>query len=359
MYHISSKISVESTIRILDQLKRWSPQRILLVSSPSVVRIPVVQELVVELKKAYSLDIHDSVKPDAPIESLDRLCSDSDKPDLIIAIGGGSVLDSSKALSVAWQGSTIRELFYKNKGIGDTKIPVLAVPSTAGSGAELSYGAILFDEAEKFKGGLRGPILQPDHVCIDLAVYRAAPVRLIAECGFDCLTHAIETYLSTKSTPMVRYQSTMAVQTVLAHLEKACKGDDHSLEQMALASALMGINLAMSSTCLPHRLQYVLGPFTETSHAQGLIMLYRGWLPLISKTDAFAALAKGLGAGQDELVKKIEALKKILDIDYRAGDFGLKETDINTLLEGVVGILDADPCYESAETLKQIMKGSL
>jgi len=359
MYHIASKISVESARGILSSLDQWSPKEILLISSPSVVRISVVQELIIGLKKAHTLHVHDTVKPDAPLEPLDQLCGEIDKPDLIIAIGGGSVLDSAKALSVAWMGSSILDLFYKKSSIGSIKIPVIAVPSTAGSGAELSYGAILYDQKRKFKGGLRGSLLQPDQVVIDLSVYKAAPARLIAECGFDCLTHAIETYLSTKSTPMVRYQSSMAVMTVLAHLEQACSGSDGSMEQMALASSLMGVNLALSSTCLPHRLQYVLGPFTGTSHAQGLIMLYRGWLPLISKTPAFSELAHSVGEDVDGFTDKIVDLKRKLEIDYRSSDFGLKEEDIDTLVGEVTGVLDVDPCYHSSETLKEIMKGSL
>jgi alcohol dehydrogenase class IV len=145
----------------------------------------------------------------------------------------------------------------------------------------------------------------------------------------------------------------------LNHLEKAVAKDVSDLEQMAIASAMMGINLALSSTCLPHRLQYALGPHTKTSHAQGLIMLYRGWLPLISKTREFDMLESALGFCRGELVSRIEELKQRLEIDYRASDFGLTASDIPLLLDKVEGIFDADPCYVSKQTLENIMKGSL
>lgn len=344
---------------VASRLSSHSTKHILMLSSPTVGKTQPVQALISELELKHRLTLFSAIEPNAPVAALDHLVADVEKPDMIIAVGGGSVIDSAKALSVGWQGSTITDLFYKISNIGEGKVPVIAVPTTAGSGAELSYGAILFDATNNYKGGLRSPLLQPDEVVLDIDIYKEAPSRLIAETGFDCMTHAIETYLSSKSTPMVRYQSVAAIRVVLNHLEQAVGKSLVDLEQMAIASSLMGINLALSSTCLPHRLQYVLGPHTGTSHAQGLIMLYRGWLPLVAKTDAFNRLESALGFKPGEFTVQIDELKQKLGIDYRAKDYGLIESDIPELLEKVEGIFDADPCYVSKQTLEEIMKGSL
>lgn len=359
MYSIQPKVTAGPIAGIISGIDRQVGKNVLLLSSPSVIRISTVQALLSGLEKEFALTVFSEIEPNAPVGTLDCLVHENDKPDLIIAIGGGSVIDSAKALSVGWQGKSISDLFYKKADIGTEKIEVIAVPTTAGSGAELSYGAILFDKTNNYKGGLRSPLLQPDQVFIDVDLYKEAPIHLIAETGFDCMTHAIETYLSKKSTPLVRYQSVAAINATLTHLEEAVAKNIWALEQMAIASAMMGINLALSSTCLPHRLQYVLGPHTRTSHAQGLIMLYRGWLPLVSKTSEFRMLELALGLRQGELVARIGALKQQLDIDYRAGDFGLTEAEIPSLLDKVDGILDVDPCYSSKQTLENIMKGSL
>lgn len=334
-------------------------KQILILTSPSVARIESVAAFCDALSSMTSVTVFDKIRPDAPVHDLDELISTTTRPDLIVGIGGGSVLDSSKALSVGWQGATIDDLFYKRKETPQTKILTYAVPTTAGTGAELSYGAILYDEAKSFKSGLRGKIIQPDKVFLDVDLYLQAPSKLIAEVGFDCLTHAVETYLSTASSPMVRYQSVAAIHIVLAHLTPAVAKQRASVEQMAMAACLMGINLAMSTTCLPHRIQYAIGPMTKTSHAQGLIMLYRGWLPVISLNSSFENLCWDLGITSETLISKINNLKTQNKIDYRLGDFGMSEKDVDNISKQVTGNLANDPSYQSIETIKKIILDSL
>jgi alcohol dehydrogenase class IV len=358
-YKITSGINVKPVIEVVAEVLAMKPNRIMLVSSPTVSKLIEIQELISDLRRHVGVDLFDEIKPDAPLSLIEKAYRQFDKPDIIIGIGGGSVIDSAKALSICWNSLEIRDLFYKRAEMPDTKIPVIAVPTTAGTGAELSFGAILYDDDLGFKGGIRGSILQPQSVFIDVALYKHAPIKLIAETGFDCLTHAIETHLSNKACPMVRYQSVAAINTVFAHLRSAVEGSEDSLREMAMASCLMGINLAFSTTCLPHRLQYVLGPIMESSHAAGLIALYRGWLPKISGTGAFAQLAEKLGTDANTLQAMINELKVTLNIDYRAGDLGLTPENIGSLVENVSGILDSDPCYQSKATLTKILENSL
>lgn len=332
---------------------------VLVVSSTTVAKNEKIKTFIQNISEKYHVDVFTEIKPDAPIDILDALVSNITKPDVIVAIGGGSVIDSAKALSVAWNQASILDLFYKKAEIGDTKIPTIAVPTTAGTGAELSFGAILYDKANKFKSGLRGSILRPNLAFIDVDLYATAPPKLIAEVGFDCLTHAIETYLSTASTPMVRYQSVAAIQTVFQNLVAAYKGDRGALEKVAIAAALMGINLAESTTCLPHRIQYALGPKTDTSHAQGLIMLYKGWLNSIDSTSAFAELASDLDLTISELKSKIQHLKTLLNIDYSLSDYGVTEESIFEIANDVTGNMANDPCFKSKETIITILRNSL
>jgi len=218
----------------------------------------------------------------------------------------------------------------------------------------------LEDTEKKIKGGIRGEIVQPDQVLIDIELYVMAPKKLKAEVGFDCLTHAIETYLSKKASPVVRYQSIAAIRTILNHLEDATiRASKKSLEKVALASMMMGINLAKSSTCLPHRIQYIIGPKTDTSHAQGLIMLYRGWLPIIKETAGFVELSHDLGTSVQELINQIEHLKNKLDINYRLSDYGIDPKNARKLAEEVTGTVELDPCYNGQQTIESIIEGSI
>jgi alcohol dehydrogenase class IV len=137
--------------------------------------------------------------------------------------------------------------------------------------------------------------------------------------------------------------------------------DIDAVKKMAIASMMMGFNLAFSSTCMPHRLQYVIGPLTNTSHAEGLVALYKGWIQFISKNESgsFTGLAKDLNMSTSELKNKIELLKKNLDIDYSLTDFGLNSNDVEDIVRKASGNLSADPYYKDLNSVHEFIKLSL
>jgi alcohol dehydrogenase class IV len=359
-YKFTTGIIFDSLQKLIEKLEHLKVKNLLIISSPTVMAIPKVKTLCEAVSKIYRLSIYSDVRPDAPIGYLDRIINESSKPDVIVGIGGGSVIDSCKALSMGWQDRTIAELFYKVKTLPKTNIPVFAVPTTAGTGAELSYGAILYDPHTKKKDGIRGSILQPTLALIDIELYTYAPQHLKAEVGFDCLTHAIETYVSVASSELVKYQSVAAINVILQHLYDATQGSTHALGKVALAAALMGQNLALSSTCLPHRIQYSLGPKTRTSHAKGLIALYKGWLYEIESTEVFNNLSSDLGYQNTfQFITAINDLKTKLHINYTLSDFGVTETELGIISDDVTGNLQNDPCYESKQTILNILYKSI
>tara|TARA_R110002167_G_scaffold206691_18_gene410802 strand:- start:8720 stop:9817 length:1098 start_codon:yes stop_codon:yes gene_type:complete len=317
-----------------------------------------------KLSATKNLHIFDHIRPDAPFDDLDRVIEEvgAVKLEAIIAIGGGSIIDAAKALSISFSGTDYKEVFYQKADVPKSKIKVLAIPTTAGTGAELSFGAILYDKQNGVKGGVRGEIVQPNFVLIDAKLHNGCPTKLKAEVGFDCLTHAVETYISKKSNAVVRLQSVSCIQNVFDHLVPACKANSlYDMEKVAISSALMGINLAYSSTCLPHRMQYVIGPITGTSHAQGLIALYKGWIKNLVENDVkeFSDLAKDLGMDKDQLYKRIALLKTDLGIDYTISDLGIKESQIEEVAKRVTGNVQADPSYQDFNTIVNILKYSL
>lgn len=359
-YFIKPKISVESmTAEAL--LAFGLGKEVLVLVSNTVASTFNLDLLFNKISEHRNLYIYNHIGPDAPFKDLDRIINDQEerKLDLILAIGGGSVIDAAKALSVSFEGINYKDIFYGKAPMPSTKIKVLAVPTTAGTGAELSFGAILYDNENFIKGGIRGEIVQPDYVLIDAKLHNSGPFKLKAEVGFDCLTHAVETYISRKSNALVKIQSVGCIQNIFAHLIPACKTNNlANMEKIAISSALMGINLAYSSTCLPHRIQYVLGPMTGTSHAMGLIALYKGWLGYLMKEDnkELNELAIDLGMDKFEFCEKIDLLKQELFISYSLADLGIKEEQIQEIAGNVTGALDADPSYRNIDTIIEILK---
>ena len=135
----------------------------------------------------------------------------------------------------------------------------------------------------------------------------------------------------------------------------------NALKNMAIASSMMGVNLAYSSTCLPHRIQYIIGPLTNTSHAQGLIALYKGWIKLIAENKSKSGLNNleyDLGRGVN-LVDKIHKLKEDLNINYSISTLGVNESQIEHIAEKTNGSVQNDPIYKSNETIIKILKESI
>ena len=312
-----------------------------------------------------SCQVVTDVEPDLPFSYIKNLYgSIKTFPDVIIAIGGGSVMDLGKALSVAKDFSVLEDLFKKKSIHYEKHAQLFTAPTTFGTGAETSFGSILYDDLNGIKDGLRSKVIQSNTVLIDPQLYLSAPPKLMAESGFDCLTHAIETYLSKATNEIVKYQSVTAIKIVFDNLEDAVfTKDESAINKMAIASMMMGVNLAYSSTCLPHRIQYVIGPMTKTSHAQGLSMLYQGWLKLIreqvNERNEIQNLLKDLKMSFSVFEDKILSLREELEIDYSLTNFGINEEDIDAIASSVIGNLANDPFYKDVNSIRLLLRGAL
>ena len=335
--------------------------KVLILTSKSLNKAHRIQEIF----GTESCQVVTDVEPELPFSYIENLYSSIETfPNTIIAIGGGSVMDLGKALSVAKDFSILKDFFEKKRTNYEKHAQLISVPTTFGTGAETSFGSILYDDVNGIKDGLRSREIQSKTVIIDPQLYLSAPSKLMAESGFDCLTHAIETYLSKATNEIVKYQSVIAIRTVFDHLENAVfKKDESAVVKMGIASMMMGVNLAYSSTCLPHRIQYVIGPMTKTSHAQGLSMLYKGWLKLIrgqvNERSEIQNLLKDLKMSFPAFEDKILLLRKELEIDYGLAEFGVNDENIDSIAQSVVGNLTNDPFYKDINSIRLLLSGAL
>ncbi len=250
--------------------------------------------------------------------------------DVVIGLGGGSAIDAAKYIG------------YKKQ------IPVIAVPTTAGSGAEVTRGAILTDMKKKIKFAVRDDGLFPMIAVCDPELTVSMPSKLTAISGLDALFHAVESFASKKSTKFSRVISKQIANLVFDNLEKVIAQPSNIEERsnMMLAALLGGFNLANVGTCLPHRLQYSLGGLTDTAHAEGVAVLFPAWIKENPEIDIF--FSRNIA----DFIKKFPVPKNL-------GDFGILEKDIPLLVNNVSGSLDNDPCYKDRETIKRIYNNSL
>jgi alcohol dehydrogenase class IV len=358
-YQLKTKIHTSRWYNVIPNTETLG--KVLVITSKSLVEIHGIRNHF----QSESCQVISSVEPELPISYIKEFYNKIRFiPDTIIAIGGGSVLDLGKVMSVCKDFKTLKSLFDKEISNFDKHAYLYSIPTTFGSGAETSFGAIIFDDEKQIKDGIRNPKIQSDEVIIDTKLYLSAPERLMAESGFDCLTHSVETYLSKKSNDIVKYHSINAIKTVFNELENAVLyKNENAVLKMALTSMMMGVNLCYSSTCLPHRVQYIIGPLTGTSHSQGLVMLWRGWLKLIFEQNSdrieITKLLEDLRLSSSDFEGKIMELLKKLNLNYCLSDYEITECDTVKISEIIEGDLSNDPFFKDRNSIVFLLKKAL
>lgn len=291
----------------------------------------------------------------------------NEKVDVVVGFGGGSALDAAKAIAVG-VGHTedASDFFYGKKMPTESTLPIIAIPTTAGTGSELSKAAIIADEERKVKNGIRGTALYPRLAIVDSWFTETVPFKVTMETGFDVLAHAIESYISRAATPYTEMQSEYAIRIVGKYLPRLAENlqDVEAREKMSFASMIMGINLGNASTCLPHRLQYPLGAHTDTSHGQGLAALFPAWvryeyrysgeklktvMKILTNTDC-------IGAGK--ATETMAGFLKRLELPVSLREMGVQELLITTMAGEVTGSIQNDPAAQEEGVIERIYRGA-
>jgi alcohol dehydrogenase len=236
------------------------------------------------------------------IEAFERALADARafRADTIVGIGGGSALDVAKLIAgMLDETRPVRELF----GIG-TLPPrharLVLMPTTAGTGSEVSPNAILLDEERRLKLAVISPHLVPDATFVDPALARDLPAAMTAATGIDALTHCIEAYANKRAHPMVDDWALAGIRLIAGHLERACR-DGHDLaarEALALGSLYGGLCLGPVNTAAVHALAYPLGGMFHVGHglSNALMLPHVLRCNLPAAPGRYAAIAVALGA---------------------------------------------------------------
>jgi alcohol dehydrogenase class IV len=346
-------------------------------SSPSVRAQPATGEMLSACRSA-GVEVMDlgNVSPNPRLGEVEHALGIAGSAQVrgILAVGGGSVIDAGKLLRIALQhgGSSHEALYDLDEVLRRPGEPVMlcAVPTTAGTGAEVSRGAIITDERSGAKLAARGAALVPDLAVVDPEFTLSLPPRRTAETGFDVLAHAIETYLSRVATPVTDILALAALNEAPAALLTAWREGSNLAARttLSLHAWLMGYNLAHASTCLPHRMQYPVGAATDSSHQIGLAALYPAWLRHVEEVApqrtqrVGAALTAALYQEGHQAMRPHEAMARYLErLDIRVGltDLGLAGEDVQRLAGAVDGRTDLDPLMPDGDLIAAIYAESL
>lgn len=227
--------------------------------------------------------IYDKVEPEPSIQTVDvgGMLAKSENCDLIVGLGGGSVLDVSKGIAtIARSGDSIVEAFKskdKNRYFSKKKVlPILAVPTTSGTGSEVTPFALFTDKKERRKKPLGHSVLYPRCAIIDPDLMMGMSSKLAAMTGIDALGHAIEAYISRNSTFLSDMYAKEVINLIVENLPRAVADRDNkeAQENMSLASTLAGIANAQAGTVAGHAMAAALGGYLGIPHgiAVGLFL---------------------------------------------------------------------------------------
>lgn len=243
--------------------------------------------------------------------------------DFIIGIGGGSPLDSAKAIAaMAVNEGSIAD--YNGKEITGEILPLAAIPTTAGTGSEATKFTVITDSEKGIKMLLNGDVLVPKLAIVDSSFTVGAPKSVTSATGLDALTHAVEAYTSRKAFSMTDTLAVSAVKRIMKYLPIAYKEPDNSLarEQMSIAALEAGICINNSSVTIVHGMSRPIGALFHVPHGMSNAMLLKECLSFAvsGAYEKFANLGRETGAASgsdsDETAaeKFIDSLQNICDV---------------------------------------------
>jgi alcohol dehydrogenase class IV len=278
-----------------------------------ILTIPFLKKLIIEKLEALAdcgiiFHINDSLDSEPAFSHFSLFMAEAMKfgPDAIIGIGGGSVLDVAKLLAALIDNEQKLEEVV---GIGLLKkrsLYLACLPTTSGTGSEVSPNAILLDEHDGMKKGIISPCLVPNAAYIDPLLTMGMPAGITASTGMDALTHCLEAYTNKFAHPMVDLIALEGVKLISRNLVKACADDLEARTNVSLGSLYGGMCLGPVNTTAVHALSYPLGSEFKIAHglANALLLPYVMEYNLVAAPERFAQVALALGAEEKASAKE-------------------------------------------------------
>lgn len=284
--------------------------------------LSALQPIIDQLKAAVQVEIDTNITQEPSFADFQHLMSriKSYNPEVVIGIGGGSVLDIAKL--VAAQLDNEQEL-KDYVGIGllkGRKKGLICIPATSGTGSEVSPNAILVDESDNQKKGIISPYLVPDVVYLDPLLTMSVPASITAATGLDALTHCLEAYTNKFSHPFIDLYAFEGMKLIAANIVKAVKdgSNEEARTQVALGSLYGGFCLGPVNTAGVHALSYPLGSTFHLAHglSNALLLPYvmEYNLPSAPKRYAEVAIALGCERDSDDLSTAQKGIEKIREL---------------------------------------------
>jgi alcohol dehydrogenase class IV len=326
-------------------------RHLFILTAPAI--IPMIQSTVNELEKnGVNVCIYSNIIGEPTVSDFNKVLSEARAfhADSVAGIGGGSVLDLSKLVATLINSeqdvtSLFGTGFVKSRGVW-----FACIPTTSGTGSEVSPNAILLDETDYLKKGIVSPFIIANATYNDPQLTVSVPAKITAETGMDALTHCIEAYTNKFAHPAVDLYALQGIRLIASHLVRAVNDghDREAREAMSLGSLYGGLCLGPVNTAAVHALSYPLGGEFHISHGLSNSILLPSVMkfnaPSNVKKYAEVAVACGVSSGDNDTetaqkgVAWIEQLSKDCRIPAKLTEIGIPRTAVNHMAEAAMKV---------------------
>ena len=274
IYYVPTKIHFgnESFLDNLNSIvKSYNPKKIFLITGRNFVKRTGLLDIILKSLNSYEILTYDNVNPSPKFEEINHAIIKYNEfnPDLIIGVGGGSVLDTAKIISIINNHKTPILDYVNNKETAKIKIPFIAIPTTAGTGSEVTpFAAFYYNNKKQSFGSIRDYLVYPDHAMVNPELTLTMPKEITASSGLDALSQAIESYWSINSNPLSDTHAVHAIKLILENLDHSYEriNDEESKFNMSKASLEAGLAFSQTATTAPHSVSYPMTSYFNLSH---------------------------------------------------------------------------------------------
>ncbi|MEE8390241.1 MAG: iron-containing alcohol dehydrogenase [Anaerolineae bacterium] len=336
----------------LDALDELEGQRALIVTDATLVELGLVDKVKAHLDKAgIETHVFDGVEPDPTVQTVRRgvEVAQAFEPDWIIGLGGGSPIDAAKAIWVLYERPDLHPAeinpFFP-LGLRQ-KARLITIPTTSGTGAEVTWGIVLTDTEEQRKMGVGNRENVADIAIVDPALTVGMPPRLTADTGLDALTHAVEGYTCTWHTDLTDGLCIHAVRLILQYLPRvvADGSDVEAREKMHNAATCAGLGFGNAMASMAHAMGHTMGVVFHVPHGRtvGIFLPYTIEFFARKAPERFAELAALIGIsdeggeqGARALAGRIRDLCREIGSPVSVGEVGIERADYEAQLDKLV-----------------------
>ena len=261
----------DASRELCESIAQMQVHKLLVVTDAGLVQIGLVARITDALTAVgIAWSVYDGVEPDPTFDQVEAGFAQLRKEDCdgVLALGGGSPMDAAKVIAaMATNGGDAHKLEGMMK-VKQAPLPLFAIPTTAGTGSEVTFAAVVSDSQTHTKAFIVDPKVMPSMTALDPTLMAGLPPQVTAATGMDALTHAVESYIAKTATPQTRNWATMAVRMVFENLPRAYeKGDDLAARKaMALASYYAGLAFTRTSVGYVHAIAHTFGAYYRTPH---------------------------------------------------------------------------------------------